>query len=352
MNRLQKSLVMLFISFLLILQSGCIYNNNYNNNSSEAFSPDNLTLKVHILDVGQGDSIFIELPTNETVLIDSGEKKYSDFIVSYIKNCGYTKLNYIVATHPHADHIGGLSEIISELDFDKIYMTNAITTTSTYEKLLTTIQNKGKKISRAKAGVSIIDTDSTLLEFVAPVEDEYDNLNNYSAVLKLEYYNNSFLFTGDAEKESEEQITADIKADVLKVGHHGSSSSTSDEFLKKVSPDYAVISCGKNNDYGHPHTEILERLEEKNIAIFRTDLQGTIVFICDGTNIKVNTQSVNNTSSSVVEKSLYVLNTSSMKIHKAGCSAVDSIAPGNYLETNDYEKAISQGYEPCKICKP
>ena len=132
MNRLQKSLVMLFISFLLILQSGCIYNNNYNNNSSEAFSPDNLTLKVHILDVGQGDSIFIELPTNETVLIDSGEKKYSDFIVSYIKNCGYTKLNYIVATHPHADHIGGLSEIISELDFDKIYMTNAITTTSTY----------------------------------------------------------------------------------------------------------------------------------------------------------------------------------------------------------------------------
>ena len=244
-------------------------------------------LKVHFLDVGQGDSIFIELPTNETILIDASIKDASDKIIKYLKEENVSKIDYVFATHPHSDHIGGMSAVIKAFDIGQIYMPKAVTTTKTYENLLLTIKYKNLKIKTAKAGNTIIDTDDLKLVVLAPNQDSYESLNNYSIVLKLTYKEKSFLFMGDAETLSEKEITGDVEADVLKVGHHGSRTSTSQAFLNKVNPSYAVISVGLNNDYKHPHQEVLDRLEKKNIKIYRTDQNGDIIFTTDGYNIDV-----------------------------------------------------------------
>lgn len=244
-------------------------------------------LKVHFLDVGQGDSIFIELPTNETILIDASIKDASNKIINYLREENVSKIDYVFATHPHSDHIGGMSAVIKAFDIGKIYMPKAVTTTKTYENLLLTIKDKNLKIKAAKAGNTIIDTDDLKLVVLAPNQDSYESLNNYSIVLKLTYKEKSFLFMGDAETLSEKEITGDIQADVLKVGHHGSRTSTSQAFLNKVNPSYAVISVGLNNDYKHPHQEVIDRLEKKNIKIYRTDQNGDIIFTTDGYNIDV-----------------------------------------------------------------
>ena len=225
-------------------------------------------LKVHFLDVGQGDSIFIELPTNETILIDASIKDASNKIINYLREENVSKIDYVFATHPHSDHIGGMSAVIKAFDIGQIYMPKAVTTTKTYENLLLTIKDKNLKIKAAKAGNTIIDTDDLKLVVLAPNQDSYESLNNYSIVLKLTYKEKSFLFMGDAETLSEKEITGDIQADVLKVGHHGSRTSTSQAFLNKVNPSYAVISVGLNNDYKHPHQEVIDRLEKKNIKIY------------------------------------------------------------------------------------
>lgn len=244
-------------------------------------------LKVHFLDVGQGDSIFIELPTNETILIDASIKEASNKIINYLREEKVSKIDYVFATHPHSDHIGGMSAVIKAFDIGQIYMPKAVTTTKTYENLLLTIKDKNLKIKTAKAGNTIIDTDDLKLVVLAPNQDSYESLNNYSIVLKLTYKEKSFLFTGDAETLSEKEITGDVEADVLKVGHHGSRTSTSQAFLNKVNPSYAVISVGLNNDYKHPHQEVIDRLEKKNIKIYRTDQNGDIMFTTDGYNIDV-----------------------------------------------------------------
>ena len=244
-------------------------------------------LKVHFLDVGQGDSIFIELPTNETILIDASIKDASNKIINYLREENVSKIDYVFATHPHSDHIGGMSAVIKAFDIGQIYMPKAVTTTKTYENLLLTIKDKNLKIKAAKAGNTIIDTDDLKLVVLAPNQDSYESLNNYSIVLKLTYKEKSFLFMGDAETLSDKEITGDIQADVLKVGHHGSRTSTSQAFLNKVNPSYAVISVGLNNDYKHPHQEVIDRLEKKNIKIYRTDQNGDIIFTTDGYNIDV-----------------------------------------------------------------
>ena len=244
-------------------------------------------LKVHFLDVGQGDSIFIELPTNETILIDASIKDASNKIINYLREENVSKIDYVFATHPHSDHIGGMSAVIKAFDIGQIYMPKAVTTTKTYENLLLTIKDKNLKIKTAKAGNTIIDTDDLKLVVLAPNQDSYESLNNYSIVLKLTYKEKSFLFMGDAETLSEKEITGDVQADVLKVGHHGSRTSTSQAFLNKVNPSYAVIRVGLNNDYKHPHQEVIDRLEKKNIKLYRTDQNGDIIFTTDGYNIDV-----------------------------------------------------------------
>lgn len=246
-------------------------------------------LQVHFIDVGQGDSIFIELPNGETALIDGGPRSSEEMVLNYLSKQGVEKIDYLVATHPHEDHIGGLIGVVENYDIGKIYMPDVVHTTKTFENLLLAIQNKGYKISKAEAGDRILDKEGLSIHILAPeINVSVDNLNNYSIVLRLDYGKNSFLFTGDAESQSEETMINKgygLKSDVLKVGHHGSSTSTTDEFLNKVEPKYAVISCGKDNRYGHPHEEIIAKLTNKNIKIYRTDMDGNIIATSDGEKI-------------------------------------------------------------------
>ncbi len=247
-------------------------------------------LHVFYLDVDQADSIFIQLPNGENMLIDAGTKESGEEIVDTLENLGVSAINHLIATHPHADHIGGMQEVVESFDIANIYMPNAVTDTRTFENLLLTIKEKGNTITTAKAGVEILSDDNLNAVFVAPNSNEYEDLNNYSAVIKLTFGETSFVFTGDAEKLSEDEIRTNIKCDVLKVGHHGSSTSTSRNFLKKTEPTYAVISCGMDNSYGHPHKEVMQRLEKAGIAIYRTDLNGTIEAVSDGNEIIFNVE--------------------------------------------------------------
>lgn len=247
-------------------------------------------MHVYYLDVGQADSMFIVLPDGENILIDAGNKENGNQITNTIRNMGFDKIDTLIATHPHADHIGGMETVVRSFDIGKIYMTNAVSNTSTYKKLLLAIKEKEYKITTAKAGVGILQNENVTAEFIAPVVDEYDDINDYSAMVKLVHGENVFVFTGDGEKKAEDLIRANIKCDVLKVGHHGSDTSTSKNFLKKTEPEYAIISCGTDNDYGHPHSKVLDRLEERGIEIFRTDIHGTIEAVSDGVNITFNTE--------------------------------------------------------------
>jgi beta-lactamase superfamily II metal-dependent hydrolase len=264
----------------------------YRHNSSED-APVNLsgeeTLSVHYIDVGQGDSEFIRFPDGRNMLIDAGTSKAGEELLSYLDSQKVQRIDYLIATHPHADHIGSMSDVVKKYDIGEIYMPKAAATTKTYENLLTEIDKKGLSINTARANVDIINENGLSAIILAPNSQSYEDLNNYSAVVKLVYGNNSFLFTGDAEDISENEMLsayADLKSDILKIGHHGSHSSTTDAFLDAVSPAAAIISCGKDNSYGHPHTETLNALSKRNITVYRTDQDGSIVLDCDGKTIQ------------------------------------------------------------------
>lgn len=323
-------------------------------------------LIVHFIDVGQGDSIFIELPDGETMLIDAGESDQGDKVVTYIYSQGYDSIDHVVASHPHSDHIGGLPDVLGSFNIGNFYMTSAASSTVTYEKMLTAVQNCGADVYDVTAGDTLLDSGNLLVEVVAPKAIDSDEQNNNSVVIKLTYGDNKFLFAGDAEKSEEDGIWTNIKCDVLKVGHHGSDSSTSENFLKKVEPTYAVISCGLGNSYGHPTDKVLKRLYERNINTYRTDLQGTIVFTSDGSEISVSvnpseyTPPVETTTAvtkpqetpSQSSGTTYILNTNTKKIHYSYCSSVKTMKESNKAYTEDYDGAIAAGYVPCKRCNP
>lgn len=333
------------------------------------------SLRVNFIDVGQGDSEFIELPNGETLLIDAGTNETGANVVNYIESLGYSSIDYVVGTHPHEDHIGGLDDVIRSFDVESVYMPKVTADTKTFEDVLDAVDEKGLTINTAKAGVTLVDGDGLSVKMLAPVLDEYDNTNDYSAVIRIVYDDTSFIFMGDAEQYAESLITGDVSADVLKVGHHGSSTSTGEAFLERVSPSYAVISCGLGNSYGHPHTETIEKLG--GIPVFRTDEMGTIVATSDGSEISFRTLGKSDTGNAAqpeatqetdttdspgydegsVSEDLdisdgYVLNTNSKKIHLPDCSAVDNMSDSNKACTDDYDQAISEGYTPCKICNP
>ena len=280
-----KKIRIVFLIILCLLVVGCSspFVENDNETSVSTFSGD--TLRVNYIDVGQGDAIFIQLPNKETMLIDAGESFEVDNVINYLNNLGITKIDYVIGTHPHTDHIGGLESIVNTFDIGSIYMPRASSTSKTYLDLLTTISNKGLKVKTAKSGVVVLDDNNLKLEFIAPNSDSYSELNNYSAVLKLTYLDNTFLFMGDAETLSENEITSELKADVIKVGHHGSDSSSGIEFVKKVSPEYAIIMVGEGNSYNHPYQSIIDRYQSVGAKVLRTDLDGNIVCDSDGVDV-------------------------------------------------------------------
>lgn len=245
-------------------------------------------LKVHFINVGQADSILIQTSNGTSVLVDAGNNDDGSGIVNYLKSQGVKELAAVVATHPHEDHIGGMDTIIRAFSVKQLYMPNATSTTKTFEDMISAINASGAKRIQAKAGVKL-DVPGLSGSFLAPVGTGYEDLNNYSAVLKITYGSTSFLLTGDAEGISENEMlrNGNLQATLLKVGHHGSSSSTTSSFLKAVSPKFAVISVGKGNSYGHPTAETLNKLASNGTQVFRTDEVETIVATSDGETIKI-----------------------------------------------------------------
>jgi len=248
------------------------------------------TLQVHFIDVGQGQAQLIIGPTGKTILIDGGDNHMEEAVVAYLREQGVSRIDILIGTHPHADHIGGLNAVVEHFDIGRIYMPRVQLNTKTFESLLLAIRQKGLKIATAKAGLTLDWEEGAVVRMIGPA-GEYDNVNNMSAVVHLQFGETAFLFTGDAEAESEADILrsgVDVKADVLLAGHHGSSTSTSEAFLEKADPAYAVIQVG-DNDYGHPHKEVLGRLADKGVRIYRTDKHGHIVFTSDGHRLTVQT---------------------------------------------------------------
>ena len=298
--------------FFIIFSMGCSSNSSVSVNNQ---------LKVHFIDVGQADSILIQ-QGNNSMLIDAGNNGDSETVKNYLSNQGITKLDYVIGTHPHENHIGGLDYVINSFEIGNIYMPKVTSTTKTFTDVIDSIKAKGMKITTPVPGDSfkLGEADCKIL---APNSASYDDLNNFSIVIKVTFGNNTFMFDGDAESISETEMLNkgfDVKADVLKVGHHGSNSSTSAEFLKKVSPKYAVISVGKDNDYGHPNKETMERLKDSGIVVYRTDECGTIICTSDGNNISFNSNpgsynspasTSNNNSSSSSSKQATTENTQS-----------------------------------------
>jgi len=284
-----RSTIIALLVILGLFISGCT-DSAINTSSPPAALPEDAgsRLVVHFIDVGQGDSQFLQLPNGQTMLIDAGTNEKASEVVSYLNRLGVKTIDYLIATHPHEDHIGGMDEVINHFEIGNIYMPQVTHNTKSFESVLKAIKAKGKKITAGKAGLTILDQEGLKISFLAPCGQKYEDLNNWSIVTRVEFGNTSFLFTGDAEELSESEILESgqaVSADVLKVGHHGSRSSTSTSFLKAVAPKYAVISAGKDNSYGHPHEETLKKLKQKNITVYRTDINGTIILFSDGRQI-------------------------------------------------------------------
>lgn len=280
-KKLRFPLVIIVLAIIYLFQSGYI-----------GPKPDPIEdLTVRFVDVGQADCEIIQLPDGRNIIIDGGKNDTEDTLVEKIRNYGIQKFDYVIATHPHEDHIGGLDKVIENFEIGCVYMPDATSNSKTFDDMLDIIEYKNVQVKQAKAGEYIIDEGNICLVFVAPNSEYYEETNDYSAVARLTYGDCSFLFTGDAEASSEREILRngmDISADVLKVGHHGSSTSTTREFLYAVNPKYAVIEVGEDNSYGHPHDEI-ERLLS-NIETYRTDLNGNIIMVCDGVDIEIITE--------------------------------------------------------------
>jgi len=340
-------------------------------------------LSVHFLDVGQADCILAG-SGGRWLLIDAGNNDDSDAVVAYLKKMGVTSLDYAIGTHPHEDHIGGMDAVIRNFPVGKLILPPKETTTATFEDVLDAAAETGLSVTAPQVGTSYA-LGSAAFTIVAPNGDYGDELNNWSVGVRLTCGQRSFLLCGDAEAEAEADMLKNgqtLRSDVLKVGHHGSDTSTSPAFLAAIAPEWAVISCGKNNSYGHPDAQTLSRLAAAGVKLFRTDEQGTITAASNGSILAWSTLPVADTaanpgtaqpsqpeaggdsvlpgkppaSSGIVQPAVqtkYVLNTSTKKFHLPGCRYAGEIAVKNRQESAESRaELIAQGYSPCGVCNP
>lgn len=251
-------------------------------------------LKVSYIDVGQADSILVQIPNGKNLLIDTGNREDYATISNYLRNQGVNKIDTLLLTHMHEDHIGSASQIVKNFDIGQVIMPKQSATTQVFRDLLSSISGKKLNPVEAKAGLTLDLGSEVNAQLLAPNNSSYEDANDYSAVLRLVFGKNVFLFTGDAQAQSESEMLNhgyNLKADVLKVGHHGSHTSTSAAFLAKVQPQFAVISVGKGNTYGHPAADTISKLANSGAKVYRTDESGTIVVESNGETITFSTSS-------------------------------------------------------------
>lgn len=338
-------------------------------------------LTVTFLDVGQGDAAVLQCG-GQTMMIDGGKAKASSYIYSWLKKNQISYLDVMVATHTDADHIGGLSGALNYAKVGTAYCPVTSGTTKTFQSFVKYLKKQGKSITVPKAGDEF-SLGGAQVRILGPTDPQAEG-NNSSIVLKVTFGDTSFLFTGDAEREEEQELLEsgyDLESTVLKVGHHGSDTSTSYLFLRTVNPQYAVISVGADNTYGHPTEAVLSRLRDADVKTCRTDLQGTITAVSDGKKVTFQTErnaDINTlgnagpgqkdetgqknkavssagkaaASDSSAEKT-YVLNTNTHKFHDPDCSSVSQMKEKNKrVVTESRDQIIADGYDPCGRCHP
>lgn len=253
--------------------------------------PKDSKLMISYMDVGQGDAAYIKVNGND-ILIDAGPRSNSKELLEQLKAKNIDDFELVIATHPHEDHIGGMVDVFKEYEVKAFYSPKITHTTKTYENLVKAVKDEGLKTKELKGGMVIDLGEGAKFDVFTPQKSEYEELNDYSPIMKLSFGDTSYLFTGDAEKLAEEEALAKYKtsldSDVIKFGHHGSSSSSSNAFIEAVSPKYGIISCAKDNKYGHPHRETLDIIKKYNIKTFRTDTDGEIILTSDGKSINFN----------------------------------------------------------------
>lgn len=254
-------------------------------------STDGSQLVVSYIDVGQGDATLITKGKFH-MLIDAGNNNKGDAVVEYLQSAGVTKLDVLVGTHPDSDHIGGLDDVIHNIPVDTVYMPNAEKETKTYKDVVKALKSKKLSAQMPSIGREYTYDQNVVIRFLSP-DRSFQDANDNSLVVQLAYGKNRFLFMGDAEEKAEKEILKkgyDLECDVLKLGHHGSYTATSQEFLKKADPTYGIISCGRGNSYGHPHAETLAKLEDEDVQVYRTDTMGTIRAVSDGQTVTLSTK--------------------------------------------------------------
>ncbi len=388
-------LVLLFVMILIInVFTGCQINNqdNITNDqttidqatrnqvknkaaTSHEDKPINVnadTLEVHFIDVGQGDSTLI-ISDGHAMLIDAGNNNKGIEVQQYLEYQGVQSLDYVIGTHPDTDHIGGLDIVLNQVPCETVILPDYSKDTKTYEEIIHTVKDKEYNITNPMVGDSYTLGEATFT-IVSPSGSEYDDANDCSVGILLEHGEKRFLLTGDAEEASETEMLhsgININADVYKAAHHGSKTASTNSFLDTVNPAYAVISCGENNSYGHPHAEVLNAFRTRGIKVFRTDEQGSIIAISDGKTITWNgspsdtwkagepkgTENSNKTSINPnigmdsSSKIVFIINRNTKKFHIPTCSSVDDILDKNKAQsTLTKDELIEKGYDPCKRC--
>lgn len=348
---MKRRFLSLLLSVLLVL-TACSYLPQENTSLTETqITKSENTAEFHFIDVGQGDCILIQ-GGGTNILIDAGTSESSSDICAYLRNLGIDYLDYFIGSHPHDDHLGGASMVLRTVDVGTVFLNGDSSSAYFFEDFVDTLIEK--EITPVIPNMDCIyETGPFRIKFLSPTKD-FGNTNDNSLVTLVEYGDIKALFTGDAERAVEAQLLKNgqnLGADILKIGHHGSRYASSAEFLNAVYPDVAVIQCGKDNSYGHPHEEVLQRLSLTNAAVLRTDESGSIIIRTDG-------KTVYNASGDVYEKPdesvkpdiIYIGNQKSEVFHSEACPNL----PGeqNRTEFATREAAVESGYKPCGNCNP
>ena len=344
-----KKLLALLLALLLL--TGCVA---YPEPETTVTTP-SAALTVHFIDVGQADCALLECQ-GKYILIDGGNVADGQLVTDYLENMGVTKLEAVIATHAHEDHVGGLPQVLATYETAAVYAPTRTYASNCFDQFVYYTDQQGLQITIPQAG-DVIRFGAATATVMGPVKS-YAETNDTSIVLLVQLGDTRFLFTGDMEVTAENDMLEywgedfNWRADVLKVGHHGSETSTGYRFLRAVMPQFGIISVGKDNSYGHPHEAPLSRLENAEVTVCRTDLLGTILAVSDGKQVRIQAGSgqiqAPETRPSAPQAQEFIGNKNSLKLHLPTCSSLPKEENRAYFD--DYDAAIAAGYTPCGIC--